>query len=442
MSAERLVHALDLARRCDGSRPIEQCWIGHDAATALAAHIRALGAAEVLVTADENTRAATDDCVVRALRDAGVRCREKIHGAGPLDASDALGDETAAAAEGADAVVAVGAGTLCDLAKYAGDRLGLPAVLYATAASMNGYTSGITAIKVRGLKRTVPCRPAHAVFANPETVAAAPQRMAAAGLADFLSKCSASADWAAAHFLRDEYYDPNALQFYDGLVDRAVEVAPRVGQGDPEAVAFLLEALLLSGLSMLAAGSSSPASGGEHLISHYIDMKSSLYGAPHDLHGAQVGVATVHCLELWRRVTTLDPAQIDPDAIARAQPDDAIVRGWIDADWGAVADEVWAQWQRKARSRDTLRDEAARVQRELADLRARVQADLLPPEVVAQAIRDAGGPDRPEQLDAPLDTYADACARARFIRDRFTVLDLAAGLGIATAREHQPRRSR
>ena len=191
-------------------------------------------------------------------------------------------------------------------------------------------------------------------------------------------------------------------------------------------------ALLLSGLSMLVAGSSSPASGGEHLISHYIDMKSSLYDAPHDLHGAQVGVATVYCLELWRRVTVLDPARIDPDAIAQAQPDDAAVRTWIDEDWGAVADEVWAQWQRKARLRDALRDEAARVRRRHADLRKRVQPDLLPPEVIARAIRDAGGPDRPEELDAPLGTYADACARARFIRDRFTVLDLAAGLGLAT----------
>ena len=48
-------------------------------------------------------------------------------------------------------------------------------------------------------------------------------------------------------------------------------------------------ALVMSGVAMEVAGSSRPASGSEHLISHAYD---SHRGATPSLHGLQVGVAT------------------------------------------------------------------------------------------------------------------------------------------------------
>ena len=170
---------------------------------------------------------------------------------------------------------------------------------------------------MRGLKRTVPCRPAIGIFADPHVVATAPQRMLAAGVGDFLSKCSASADWRVAHLLRGEPYDQNALRFYEGIMDGVLDAADRVGRAEPDAVALVLEALLLSGLSMLVAGSSAPASGGEHLISHYLDMKHALYGAENDLHGTQTGVATVYCLRLWEHVLALDAGRAQPGVAGR-----------------------------------------------------------------------------------------------------------------------------
>ena len=44
---------------------------------------------------------------------------------------------------------------------------------------------------------------------------------------------------------------------------------------------------------MTMAETSAPASGGEHLISHSLDMMSSIDGQPHDLHGRQVGIGTI-----------------------------------------------------------------------------------------------------------------------------------------------------
>lgn len=411
--------------------PIKTCHIGHDAAATLGSFAAAECGCACLVVSDENTRGAAGEKVFEALTTAGKSIREQVYPAAPLDATEERGDEVAELGKDRDFIVAIGAGTLSDLAKHAGTKLKIPVLLYATAASMNGYTSGITAVKVRGLKRTVPCTPAWAVFADPEVVARAPQRMSAAGVADFLSKCSAGADWRVAGILRDEYYDENALQFYDGALDNVLDCAERVGKGEAEAAAITLEALLLSGLSMLVAGSSSPASGGEHLISHYIDMKAALYGTPHDLHGIQVGVGTVYCLGLWENVLGIRPAQIDLDALLEIQPTDDQVAAWATEDWGErVAAEVMAQWRQKSRTREEMREELTRFRDHFASIRKAAGKDLLPAETVAHAIQASGGPTTPEGMNAPLEEYHKALKRARFIRSRFTVLDLAAELGI------------
>ena len=57
----------------------------------------------------------------------------------------------------ADLGVSVGAGTLNDLTKLASFNHGIPYLSVATAPSMNGYTSAIAAILLRGVKRTVAC---------------------------------------------------------------------------------------------------------------------------------------------------------------------------------------------------------------------------------------------------------------------------------------------
>ena len=63
---------------------------------------------------------------------------------------------------------------------------------------------------------------------------------------------------------------------------------PRAGGTRVEGVRLLATALLMNGVAMEVCGSSRPASGSEHLISHALDASS----ARPRLHGLQVGVAT------------------------------------------------------------------------------------------------------------------------------------------------------
>jgi len=429
-------HSLGTAFDCTcGERhelPIERCTIGPNAARDLATFARERCGQRCLVVADENTLDAAGDAVHDALHDAGIAIDEKTYGATPFEATQEQADIVAHAGQHVDFYVAIGAGTLCDLAKDAASRQHKPVLLYPTAASMNGYTSAIVALKVKGLKRTLPCKPALGVFADPEVVATAPPRMAAAGVADFLSKCSSAADWRAAHLLRGGYYCDRPREFNDGIQERLFQQAAAVGRGEPEAIRLVMEALLLSGFGMVIAGSSAPASGGEHLISHYLDMKHALYDTGQDLHGAQVGVATIHTLGLWERVLDLEPTALEPDALFDQQPDEARIEADIFRDWGEqVGREVLGQWREKRLDRDAFFREIAAFQATHARLREEARRELQPAATVAECVRACGGPTTPEELTVSLEEYHNAVARARYLRNRFTILDLAVELGLA-----------
>ncbi|MCF6287114.1 MAG: iron-containing alcohol dehydrogenase, partial [Candidatus Hydrogenedentes bacterium] len=146
-------HSLGTAFDCEcGHRhelPIEKCTIGPEAATELAAFAREKGMKTCLVVADENTLAAAEDRVHGALREAGITIASTTYPAESFEATQERADDVADMGKDVDCYIAIGSGTLCDLAKAAGSKQGKPVFLYPTAASMNGYTSAIVALKVR-----------------------------------------------------------------------------------------------------------------------------------------------------------------------------------------------------------------------------------------------------------------------------------------------------
>ena len=78
-------------------------------------------------------------------------------------------------------------------------------------------------------------------------------------------------------------------------IERDLEREPTELAGDPEFLRRLANALILSGLAMIWSGTSRPASGGEHEISHAID---ELYGG-RAMHGEQVAFGCTVSVALY-----------------------------------------------------------------------------------------------------------------------------------------------
>jgi glycerol-1-phosphate dehydrogenase [NAD(P)+] len=242
------------------------------------------------VVSDSNTRAILGARVERALASLGTVMPIALHGHPHADAETA--EKLRQSCATADALIAVGSGTINDLCKYAAARDGKPYAVFATAPSMNGYTSINAAITVDGHKKTLPATSPSGVFMDLEVLAGAPARMIRAGLGDSLCRPTAQADWLLSRHVRGTPYRhaPFALLAADEPV--LLDEPEALLRGDIAAMGALARTLVLSGFGMTICGGSYPASQGEHLISHYIDMFAPP-GRAEYFHGEQVAVATL-----------------------------------------------------------------------------------------------------------------------------------------------------
>ena len=197
-------------------------------------------------------------------------------------------------------MLAVGSGTIHDVVRFVCSHTNRIFVSVPTAASVDGFTSVGAPIIVDGFKQTVPAIAPAAIFADLDVLSAAPQRMTAAGFGDMLGKFTSLADWRFSAEMAGEPFCPLAYELTERALQQCMAAVDEIAAGTPRGVEALMEALLLSGWSMLLVGHSRPASGGEHHLSHHWEMAYLKEGRRQLLHGAKVGVACALLAKLYR----------------------------------------------------------------------------------------------------------------------------------------------
>lgn len=322
-----------------------------------------------------------------------------------------------------EALIAVGSGTINDLCKYATARDGRVYSVFGTAPSMNGYTSTTASITLdSGLKSTLPAHAAKGVFIDVAITAEAPQYLVAAGFGDSMCRSTAQVDWYFSHIMLGTVYatSPYVLQLED---EREILFrSAAVGRREHDAIAYLHRILTLGGLGISVTGMSHPGSMGEHQISHWID---SFAGDRHPgtVHGQQVGVASVTMARLQELILAREEApQIRPtifseDAIASRYPGVA-VHNCLAASHAKVMN---------AERADRFNAELAAI---WPTLRKTLSEMAIPSAELAAHIRAAGGGATPEEIGMDRNLYRQAVRYSKEMRDRYSMLDLAADMGI------------
>jgi glycerol-1-phosphate dehydrogenase [NAD(P)+] len=372
----------------------------------------------IAVVSDRNTFDVLGQRVARAL--ARIAATDSV----VLDvprADLATVDDLRARTAAAEALIAVGSGTLNDLCKYLAHQSGRPYAVFATAPSMNGYLTATASLGRDGLRMSLPARPPAAALFDLDVLRQAPARLIRAGIGDSICRTTAQVDWLLAHCLRDTSYSaaPYLLQIEDGpyLLSRAAAMV----NGDLEGVAALTRLLVLAGLGMVMVGGSQPASMGEHLISHYVDMMARPH--PGSLHGEQVGVATLTVSRMQHALLQAEqPPQVRPTRL-----DEAAMR----ARYGArLGDQLIAQFKAKAPDEAAAARMNARLAEVWPSMRARLRKVMLPTARLREALDAAGAPTAGVDLGLSSGFYREAVRHAREIRDRYSILDLAGDAGL------------
>ena len=198
-------------------------------------------------------------------------------------------------------LLAVGAGTVHDLTRFVAFQRELPFISVPTAASVDGFVSGVAAMTWEGLKKTFPSRSPIAAVVDLEVVSQAPPRLTAAGVGDMLGKYICLADWKIAALTTGEYYCPQVVELEEEALRKIVHSLDAVASREPEGYRSLMEGLILSGIAMQMVGNSRPASCAEHHISHFWEM-GLVDSVDHNaLHGEKVGVGAVVLADLYKR---------------------------------------------------------------------------------------------------------------------------------------------
>jgi glycerol-1-phosphate dehydrogenase [NAD(P)+] len=382
---------------------------------------------------DSRAWAAAGPQAAAGFRAAGVEVRAHVIPGDPRPKPTVeLSRSFAAALRPGETPVAIGSGVMNDVVKHAAHGAGLAYMCVATAASMDGYTSAGAPLSEAGFKKTIPCRAARVLLADLDVIAAAPREMTGWGYGDLAAKIPAGGDWIIADALGIEPIDDVAWPLVQDGLEGWLAAPERIGGGDPEAVADLFRGLTLVGLAMEAHGSSRPASGADHQIAHLWEMEDLHHGGERISHGACVAVAAVAVLRLFEWLLSRDLTAIDPEALAAAGPDPGRVAREIAEGFGRgeVADRALAETHAKLARPAALEARLARLREVWPDLAARLRARLWSPGKMVAHLHAAGAPAAPGEIGVTPVHLRDSILKARFLRSRYTVLDLLDELGM------------
>jgi glycerol-1-phosphate dehydrogenase [NAD(P)+] len=188
-------------------------------------------------------------------------------------------------------LVGIGGGKSLDYSKYCAHVLKLPFISVPTSVSNDGFCSPNASLSVEGKRKSVKSSIPYGVVADIDVIVNAPEEAFYSGIGDMIAKVTALWDWKEAFGKNlSDYSDFAALLARDSL-ESLYYAETFADFKSKDFYAKLVNSLVISGIAMEVAGSSRPASGSEHLISHALDSVSSSPAA----HGLQTGAAAYLC---------------------------------------------------------------------------------------------------------------------------------------------------
>lgn len=224
----------------------------------------------------------------------------------------------------ATAVVGLGGGKALDVAKYVAFLGKLPYFAVPTSLSNDGFCSPQASLTIGGKRRSSAAAMPYGVVVDTAVCSQAPQILSLSGVGDLVAKFTAVQDWKLSFHHTGEFVDDFAALLSDGSV-RAFLARPEL---DEEGIRMLATSLMFNGIAMEVCGSSRPASGSEHLISHALDEIS----ARPRLHGLQVGVATYLVSLLQKNLSEVIAQLFEATGFWKAVAEDPFCRQeWLEA---------------------------------------------------------------------------------------------------------------
>lgn len=409
--------------------PLEKIDIGQGALKRLPSVIRERGYHKVFMVADKNTYKAAGAAIEELLLAEQIDLQMIV-----LDEEEPVPDEAclgrilAACPQDADVILAVGTGTINDMCKFISSRMKTDYIIFATAPSMDGFVSVGAALMLDHVKVTCDAHSPAAVIGDTDILARAPMNLITAGLGDVLGKYTCIMDWRLARLINGEYYCEAVVDMVKTSVETVAGLGSNIKIRDPQAVQALMEALVLTGMAMYFVGNSRPASGCEHHMSHYWEMRFLMEGRKPVLHGTKVGIGMVTAVKMYHMLAA------EPVDFEKAMAKERSYSAWEEMMrrcYLSAADGIIALEQKSGKN-----DTASRSRRLVAmkenweGIQKTIEEGLPKTEAVKQLLESLDAPDHPDQVGLSLELVEEGIQVAKEVRDRYTLLQILWDLGL------------
>jgi glycerol-1-phosphate dehydrogenase [NAD(P)+] len=321
-----------------------------------------------------------------------------------------------------DFILALGSGTINDLCKFTSAREKIPYAVFASAPSMNGYLSKNASITVDGHKKTLPATLPETVFYDLRILKSAPLRLIKAGIGDSLCFYSCWFDWYLSHKLLGTKFSTEPLELLRKKMKFFVKNFRKFSLRDEEFLQLLMNILLLSGEGMTMAQGSYPASQSEHLISHAIEMKYPEV-AKNKLHGEMIAVTTLTSAKLQKDFLSHYCEERNEAAIKIEMDCHSSLRKARNEDLknGFFSKKITKQCKIEYAAKTALKLKKVNWPK----LKQELQKIHLDESLLKEIFKHFKIKTSARSLGLSNKQYQDCVANAKFIRNRFTCLDIA-----------------
>ena len=265
---------------------------------------------KILMVFDQNTYRVAGEKALNLMKDEGFNVKELLFDTGDdilIPDESTLGRILEEQDLDVSLMVSVGSGVLNDSVKFVSSRTKVPYIIVCTAPSMDGYLADGAPIMKAGQKLSPVATLAYGVIGDTEVMKNAPMDLIEAGFGDVVGKITALSDWDLSVKNTGEYRCDTSVELVNRALEKCFSKADLLPKRDEEAILYLIEALSLTGVAMGLVNLSRPASGAEHMLSHYWEMDYVARGVTPIHHGTQVGVASTIIADFFVEMADLLP---------------------------------------------------------------------------------------------------------------------------------------
>ena len=318
-----------------------------------------------------------------------------------------------------DGCLSVGTGSVNDICRLSSFRQNKQLAIFATAPSMDGFASDSAPITKNNFKLSYQCCQPRIIIADTEILAQAPTELKAAGFGDVIAKYVAIADWRIAQLVHGDYYCERVAGLVREALSRMVSLADKVSVCDEDAAKAIMETLVLTGVAMQLTRSSRPASGAEHIISHYWECRKLERGVISDYHGKKVGVATLAVADIYHKIAAMKNIKAHKERL-----------DWkdIEAHYGPVLMEDVYKLNRP----ETIVDEIdpAVIDKNWSEICRIIKDEIPPVKELVKLYKLAHAAMAPEDIAVDKELFEDGVRYHSFMRRRVTLMRLLSMLDI------------